>query len=228
MKIKKFNKLFKELTKDLKVNIIKESGLKIAFKVFLNLEKPNKTSRSKFINDFLKGFNNRASVRVSNKSNVKPDKIVDIIIHSRLPSLSNEEISLISSGHRVAMSAENILGHMLEEYIHLNVLEHGWTCCWGNVMKSIDFVSSKGKLLQVKNRSNSENSSSSKIRVGTEIIKWHRIDANTGTTYWEKLNELIGNKTQMSEKAFSIFVKKVVKKNPRSIFIDKDSDLWKD
>jgi hypothetical protein len=227
MQIKEFTKLFNDLTKGIRVNIIQESGLKIAFKVFLNLEKPNKEARAKFINDFLKGFNNRASVRVSNKSHVKPDKIVDVIIHSRLPNLSNDEVTLISSGHRVAMSAENILGLMLEEYIHYNVLKFGWTCCWGNVMKSIDFVSSKGIVLQVKNRSNSENSSSSKIRVGTEIIKWHRIDANTGITHWEKLNELIGNKTKMSEDDFSNFVKKVVKKNPRAIFIDEDSELWK-
>jgi hypothetical protein len=150
---KEFTKLFRNITREIKVKIIRESGLKMAFKIFLELENPNKEKRSKFVKDFLKGYNNRASVRISNKSSVKPDAIVDIIIHSRLPNLTNEEVTMISSGHRVAMSAENILGLMLEEYIHLNVLEFGWTCCWGNVMKSIDFVSSKGVLLQVKNRS---------------------------------------------------------------------------
>ena len=202
------------------------SGLQIALKVYTDLEKPDSGSIEEFTLKFMNGYNNRASVRFSKPSKVKPDRIIDIIIHSRLPDLTKDEIDLIAEGHRVAMTAENILGYMLEEYIHENVLQFGWTCCWGSVLRSIDFVSKKGELLQVKNRSNSENSSSSRVRLGTEIQKWHRIDANSGITYWDKLNEIIGKGSSMSEEKFSDFVRALVHKNPDCIYIEPSSEIF--
>jgi hypothetical protein len=203
-----------------------KSGLHIALKVYTNLEDPDSGSIEEFSVKFMNGYNNRASVRFSKPSKVKPDRIIDIIIHSRLPDLTLEQVELISEGHRVAMTAENILGYMLEEYIHENVIPFGWTCCWGSVLRSIDFVSKKGELLQVKNRSNSENSSSSRVRLGTEIRKWHRIDANSGVSYWEKLNKIIGKGSSMSEEKFSEFVKALVQKNPDCIYIDPSSEIF--
>ncbi len=203
-----------------------KSGLQIALKVYTNLENPDSGSIEEFTIKFTNGYNNRASVRFSKPSKVKPDKIIDIIIHSRLPDLTLDQVELISEGHRVAMSAKNIFGCMLEEYIHENVIPFGWTSCWGSVLRSIDFVGKKGELLQVKNRSNSENSSSSRVRIGTEIQKWHRIDANSGVTYWEKLNEIIGKGSNMSEEKFSEFVKILVQKNPDCIYIEPSSEIF--
>jgi len=58
-------------------------------------------------------------------------------------------------------------------------------------MRSVDFIhfdadKNKTQLLQVKNRSNSgEQFSSSKVRSGTAIKKWHRSDAISGATEWD-------------------------------------------
>jgi hypothetical protein len=56
--------------------------------------------------------------------------------------------------------------------------------------------------------------------LGTEIQKWHRIDANSGITYWDKLNGIIGKGSSMSEEKFSDFVRDLVKKNPNCIYVD--------
>jgi len=61
-----------------------------------------------------------------------------------------------------------------------NLIAYGWHCAWGETIRSVDFCSEDGQLLQIKNRSNSENSSSSRVREGTNIIKWFRVNALTG------------------------------------------------
>lgn len=72
--------------------------------------------------------------------------------------------------HNLFMSAENIQGNLLEEYISVSTRPYGWIWCNGNVLRAIDFCSSDGAvLLQIKNKSNTENSSSSAIRTGTTI-----------------------------------------------------------
>jgi hypothetical protein len=122
------------------------------------------------------------------------------------------------------MAAENILGLLLEEYLAEKLLPYGWYCCWGETLKSVDFCTQNGDLLQVKNRSNSENSSSNKIREGTSIIKWHRINASNGTCYWDVLNERVGC-TELSEQDFSSFVKRTITENPAAVYIEEDN-VW--
>ena len=124
------------------------------------------------------------------------------------------------------MTAENILGLLLEEYLAEKLLPYGWYCCWGETMKSVDFCTQNGDLLQVKNRSNSENSSSNKIRQGTAIIKWHRINASNGAYYWDVLNERVGC-TELSEPDFSSFVRKTINDNPAAVYIE-DDNVWND
>jgi hypothetical protein len=60
------------------------------------------------------------------------------------------------------------------------------------------------KLLQIKNRSNSENSASASVRAGTIIEKWFRINSMTGQTYWGSLPENQDGKC--SEEGFYEFV----------------------
>src|SRR6059058_3167229 len=55
----------------------------------------------------------------------------------------------------------------------------GWIWCSGTSVKAVDFIhydekNNEWNLLQVKNRDNTENSSSSKIRDNTTIKKWFR------------------------------------------------------
>ena len=179
---------------------------------------------SKWLEKYFNGYNNRPSKRISKKIGTIPDEIIDTIISVRLPSLDDSRINAIKSAHRLSMTAENILGLLLEEYLAEKLLPYGWYCCWGETMKSVDFCTQNGDLLQVKNRSNSENSSSNKIREGTSIIKWHRINASNGTCYWDVLNERVGC-TELSEQDFSSFVKRTITENPAAVYIEEDN-VW--
>ncbi|HCD9038648.1 TPA: SinI family restriction endonuclease, partial [Enterococcus faecium] len=62
------------------------------------------------------------------------------------------------------------------------VLEpEGWIWCAGSVYRAVDFcyLGTSPILLQVKNKYNTESSSSSAIRVGTTIRKWNRLNKST-------------------------------------------------
>lgn len=100
--------------------------------------------------------------------------------------------------HNLFMSAENVQGNLLEEYIATSARPYGWIWCAGNTLRAIDFCSSDGAvLLQVKNKSNTENSSSSNIRQGTTILKWYRLGTRTvrgrkvPDYKWDSLNAII-------------------------------------
>lgn len=119
-----------------------------------------------------------------------PDPAVSLILTTR--GLSKLQAANAIVGHYDAMAAENVIGTLLEMYIAEHMEHYGWIWCAGEIIKSVDFLkkTDDGFIpLQVKNRSNSENSSSSAIRNGTDIIKWHRINAYTGSTYWDKFPE---------------------------------------
>jgi hypothetical protein len=110
------------------------------------------------------------------------------------------------------MAAEQIIGQLLEEYIASKVEELGWIWCTGKMIKATDFIKfpmeaeSQIVLLQIKNRSNSENSSSAAIRKGTEIKPWYRIDAETGETRWENFPDILEN-DNLNEDGFREFIK---------------------
>ncbi len=125
----------------------------------------------KWLEKYNAGHDNRASQRVSNPPGTIADPIIEKIIGARLDHLTDDDLVKISYAHRLGMSAENILGLLLEEYLASRLKAYGWHCAWGETIKSVDFVNEQGNLLQIKNRSNSENSSSSSVRDGTEIEK---------------------------------------------------------
>jgi len=198
--------------------LLKESGYSIVFPLWKKIMKDTSyVEETKFFHKFIKGFDNRPSVRISNPVGTIPDPMIDVIISARLP---NADLIKISTGHRLSMSAENILGSILEEYIHTKVLQYNWSCCWGNAIRAVDLCSTSGDLYQIKNRSNSENSSSSAIRDGTNIEKWFRIDARTGKTNWEMLSKIIGKVGLFSEDEFGDFCKRLIIKNPNALFVE--------
>lgn len=178
----------------------------------------------RWVKKYFDGYNSRASRRISRRIGTLPDNVVDRIISARLPSLDNDRLVAIRQAHRLSMSAENILGLLLEEYLAQRLLDYGWYCCWGETVRSVDFCTQEGDLLQVKNRSNSENSSSSRVRIGTNIKKWHRINAVTGTHYWRELNTLVGS-SGLSEEDFSSFVQQVIADNPGAVYVESDN-IW--
>lgn len=111
--------------------------------------------------------------------------------------------------HMEAMGAENFIGWILESYIASEAEPLGWVWCSGAIVRSVDFIcpmdGGNWRMLQVKNRSNSENSSSSKVRQGTSIEKWFRIYAYNGKTNWDTFPdpEL---RTKLSEESFRTYI----------------------
>lgn len=182
----------------------------------------------KWTRKYINGFKNRSSLRTSNPIGTQHDSILDEIIAARIPH-TTKDLELIRYGHRLAMSAENIAGSLLEEYIATELLKYRWHCCWGETMKSIDFCNENGELLQIKNSDNSENSSSKTVRDGTPIKYWFRRFSRTGTTNWPALNKLVGitdKKDMLTEDSFKAFVRKAVQNNPGSVFLEEDSPFY--
>ena len=173
----------------------------------------------KWLLKYKNGYDNRASQRVSNPPGTVADPIIEKIIGAKLSHLTDEELVKITYAHRLGMSAENILGLLLEEYLATRLSQYGWHCAWGETVKSVDFVNEQGALLQIKNRSNSENSSSSSVRAGTEIQKWFRIKADRVEYMWVKLNQICGT-SELSEIDFVEFAVTCISQNPSSLAIE--------
>lgn len=103
-------------------------------------------------------------------------------------------------GHFLFMSAENKNGVILEEYLAEILEPYGWIWCAGSTYRAVDFcyLGEKPILLQVKNKYNTENSSSSAIRTGTIIQKWNRLNRPKAATgkdrplpNWERLHKIV-------------------------------------
>ncbi len=146
-------------------------------------------------------YENRISRRISKLPGTVADPIVSIIINARLTGLTTEHLEQIKYAHRLSMSAENIQGLLL------------------------DFCNVDGSLLQVKNRSNSENSSSSRVRINQPIEKWYRVDARTGSYRWFHFHNKY-NTDRFSEENFVAFVQQVLIGNSDALAIEAENP-WK-
>ncbi|WP_416670520.1 SinI family restriction endonuclease [Egbenema bharatensis] len=171
-------------------------------------------------------YKNRISRRISQLPGTVADPIVSIIINARLTGLTIEQLEQIKYAHRLSMSAENIQGLLLEEFLAEQLADYGWYCCWGESVRHVDFCNVDGSLLQVKNRSNSENSSSSRVRIKQPIEKWYRVDAKTGSYRWFYFNDKYDT-DRFSEENFVAFVQQVLIVNPDALAIEVDNP-WKD
>ncbi len=225
-------KCAKELSTEL--NIDWDAGVKFVFTVIAGDEErvPGNVSGAtsqyaikKWLGQYKAGHDNRASQRVSNPPGTVSDPIIEKIISARLVHLTDDDLLKISHAHRLRMSAENILGLLLEEYLATRLIKYGWHCAWGETIKSVDFVNEKGHLLQIKNRSNSENSSGKTVRDGTEIEKWYRIKADRVEYMWVKLNKICDTK-HLSEEDFVKFAMNCINKNPASLAVESNNP-WK-
>lgn len=203
------------------------SGFNIVYPVWIKLNQGATIGdKEKFLHDFGKGYFNRPSNRTSNQSRTVPDPLVLRLISNRISEISEEDEKFIGIGHKLAMAAENIIGAILEEYIHNSLINFGWSACWGSCIKAVDFCSSDGKLLQVKNKSNTENSSSNKIRNNTDIVKWFRFNASNGNTKWNELNQLTTRENTMSEEDFRAFAVKLIRENPSAINVSLEDQVF--
>ncbi|MFK0735710.1 MAG: SinI family restriction endonuclease [Gloeotrichia echinulata HAB0833] len=139
-----------------------------------------------------------------------PDKMVSIILNKYF-EVPYEELEKAEKLHCLSMGAENIVGDLLERYIAAVIEPHGWIWCSGSIVKAVDFIYPDSQniwqSLQVKNRDNSENSSSAAIRKGTEIKKWFRTFSKKKGDNWANFPSVEG-KEELSEKGFRSYVEK--------------------
>ncbi|MFH0240815.1 SinI family restriction endonuclease [Vibrio alginolyticus] len=169
----------------------------------------------KWLNKYLNGYKNRKSVTQGNPTNTCDDDINDTIINA---IRSNINMNTINEASKLLKRSQMAIGNLLEEYLAEELAIYGWYMAWGETVKSTDLVSNKNERLQVKNRNNTENSSSSQVRNGTDIIKWHRLNASNGTKYWSQLVDITGCNS-LSEENFKLFIKRVVINNNKVLFI---------
>jgi len=139
-----------------------------------------------------------------------PDEMVSFVLEHYF-DVKASSLERAKQEHALSMGAENIVGNLLEHYL-ASILElHGWVWCAGSLVKAVDFVKPPTNneawvLLQVKNRDNSENSSSSAIRIGTTIEKWHRTFSKKPGSNWATFPDAIA-RNEISEVGFREFVK---------------------
>jgi hypothetical protein len=154
--------------------------------------------------------------RIPKEPGTVPDALVSIVLQDYF-GFEGQSIARIAKEHSLSMAAENIVGDLLERYIASELEIHGWVWCSGEVVKKVDFLglrmgeTSEWIPIQIKNRDNSENSSSSSVRDGTGIVKWFRTFSRTGATNWEAFPEKVDGVT-LSEKAFEEFARDYLRK----------------
>lgn len=156
------------------------------------------------------------------KSQTKPDPAVKLILEpeEKISTTISQILLKRALPHDDnrgdgRQSARRISGDNLHPY--------GWYCCWGSTIDAVDFCKEDGSLLQVKTSNNSENSSSIRVRNGTEIRIWFRRFFNKANTFnWVALNEIIGRdifNEEDSERKFRDFITRTIRENPGCIYI---------
>ncbi|EKF9662366.1 SinI family restriction endonuclease [Vibrio cholerae] len=148
------------------------------------------------------------------KPSTIPDEMVSVILKDAY-GYSDEDCTRIKLEHQHAMCAENCVGNLLERYLDSKLRNSCWSWCCGEFVKAVDFIgkneSGEWLALQIKNRDNSENSSSSAIRDGTKIQKWFRsfskdtARGRSSFTNWDNLPPLMQG-YDLGEEDFKEFV----------------------
>ena len=154
-----------------------------------------------------KYINARNSVVQASIPSTVPDSVVSTILQS-FYGYEEKFTTRMQTEHQQSMAAENMVGALLERYIASRIETSGWVWCAGDLVRSVDFIKQDGDswlLLQIKNRDNSENSSSAAIRNGTTIQKWFRTFSRTGRTNWENF-PATDMRRLLSENGFKQFV----------------------
>lgn len=184
----------------------------------------------RWVDGYAKAHRNPPSGRTASPKSSCSDLAIKEIVRVAT-QISERDATDMETHHTLFMSAENCQGGLLEEYIDTVIAPLGWIWCKGNTLRSVDFCTTDGGyLLQVKNKSNTENSSSSAIRAGTTIEKWYRLGTRTmhgekvPDYRWGDLNAIIRKKTgqcaNLSEDGYIAFIRRVVSAN-RDIITDR-------
>lgn len=181
--------------------------------------KPKKSDEGKqpkqLMLDMATKFSNSRLPTAPTKPETVPDKLVSLILHKHF-NVPQDSLERAQNEHLLSMGAENMVGNLLERFIASKLEPHGWVWCSGSLVKSADFIKRPARkgddwtILQVKNRDNSENSSSSAIRHGTKIEHWFRTFSRREATNWEQFPET-EFRSELTEEEFHKFVKAYLK-----------------
>lgn len=157
------------------------------------------TYLDRWVKGYCAAINNPPSKRTANPKSACTDPAIATIVKAT-QGFNSSQSAFGESTHNLFMSAENIQGNLLEEYIASKTRPYGFLWCDGNVLHATDFCNTDGSLfLQIKNKSNTENSSSSTVREGTTIKKWYRLGTRTKNGVpipdykWPLLNEYVNH-----------------------------------
>jgi hypothetical protein len=170
-------------------------------------KKPNLNEEEGFEKFAIKYYSKRYEKVLYKDSATIPDEMVSKIL-KRYFNYSQEKLNLIKKEHQQSMTVENMVGDLLERYIDSVLVNYGWIWCCASLVKKIDFIkfeNQKYRLIQIKNRNSSENSSSSAIRDGTTIEKWFRTYSYKSKTNWENFPDQ-EHRSSLSEDGFVNYV----------------------
>lgn len=175
-----------------------------------------KVGSSDYIRKQAYAFAQSREARAPKPPETVPDEMVSVILVSYF-GIPQADAERVKREHLLSMGAENLVGDLLERYLASVMEPQGWIWCSGAMVKAVDFIkppASTGadwRLLQVKNRDNSENSSSSAIRAGTKIEKWHRTFSKKAGSNWDAFPDA-SLRNLLSEDAFKAFVREYLRK----------------
>jgi hypothetical protein len=148
-------------------------------------------------------------IKIEKEQLSEPDPALYFAIKTKLNIQDYEELKSIQKSHSLCMEMENIIGAILEDYIHSISNELNWIWCSGDIVRAIDFIKKNKdgswEMLQIKNSDNSENSSSKKVRKGTAIKMWFRRFSKKKSFNWDELNKIMSTK-KFSEQNFLDFL----------------------
>lgn len=170
-----------------------------------------------YIQKMIKNFITKRDIPQANFNPPKKegDPIISLIVQ-KIKNVDSKMIKEWQEIHSLFMNAENLNGLLLELFLADVLEDNEWIWCSGEVYRSVDFckiVNNDITLLQIKNKYNSENSSSNKVRKNTQILKWHRLKKETDN--WEELNNLLDNQytDKLNEKAYSEYINRFFEEN---------------
>ncbi|MBO8415157.1 MAG: SinI family restriction endonuclease [Proteobacteria bacterium] len=167
-----------------------------------DINNPNHVNRLR--QKFTDGRANKFPVMPQTRSDSAVIQIAQTWFGINMPS------DAIDNLHKKVMAAENFVGWILERYLAARLEPLGWVWLSGNIVQAADFIYfdplCSWVFVQIKNRDNTENSSSSKIREGTGIIKWFRMFSRNDSFNWDKFPLPDGCNVPLSESDFAGFI----------------------
>ncbi len=131
---------------------------------------------SKWAQKYLTAWKTLPSQRVAKPKGAATD---EALIQLLIPHAGSEtEARAWARHHNYFMSAENTGGSLLEEYVASKISSKGWIWCRGEILTAVDFCRDDcSAFIQVKNKSNTENSSSKGFRDSHNAPMWYRMEA---------------------------------------------------